>query len=219
MLGRDAGGAMSPMKSRFRGYAPVVVDLETGGFDKKVHAVLQIAAVSLCWVEGRLAIDAQRLWQVEPHPDTEVEAASLQLTGIDLGDPDRGAVPEGEAVREMFRFVRGAVRGGGCKRAVLTAHNAHFDHGFVMAAAARNRVGRNPFHPFTVLDTASLAAVAYGHTVLSEACARAGLPFEGERAHSASYDAEKTARLFCGIVNAWDATLAPECLRGVADVS
>ena len=209
---------MSQMKTRFRGYAPVVVDLETGGFDKEVHAVLQIAAVSLCWAEDRLVIDAQRIWQVEPHPDTRVEAASLQLTGIDLGDPERGAMPEAEAVREMFRFVRGVVRRSGCQRAVITAHNAHFDHGFVMEAAARNRIGRNPFHPFTVLDTASLAAVAYGHTVLSEACARAGLPFEDKRAHSASYDAETTARLFCGIVNAWDATLAPGGVPGASDL-
>lgn len=200
---------MSQMKARFRGFAPVVVDLETGGFDKEVHAVLQIAAVSLAWTEDRLGIDTLRTWNVEPHPDTRVEAASLELTGIELGDAERGAVPEVRAVREMFRFIRGVVRRSGCQRAVLTAHNAHFDHGFVMEAAARNGVGRNPFHPFTVLDTASLAALAYGHTVLSEACARAGLPFEGERAHSAGYDAEATARLFCSIVNTWDATAPP----------
>ena len=197
---------MSQMKARFRGFAPVVVDLETGGFDKEVHAVLQIAAVSLAWSEGSLGIETQRTWNVEPHPDTRVEAASLQLTGIDLGDADRGALPEVQAIREMFRFVRGVVRDSGCQRAVLAAHNAHFDHGFLMAAAARNGVGRNPFHPFTVLDTASLAALAYGHTVLSEACARAGLGFEESRAHSAGYDAEATARLFCSIVNTWDAS-------------
>ena len=197
---------MSQMKARFRGFAPVVLDLETGGFDKEVHAVLQIAAVSLAWTEGLLGIETLRTWNVEPHPDTRVEAASLRLTGIELGDAERGAVAEAEAMREMFRFVRGVVKRSGCQRAVLTAHNAHFDHGFVMEAAARNRIGRNPFHPFTVLDTASLAALAYGHTVLSEACTRAGLEFEDKRAHSAGYDAETTARLFCSIVNTWDAS-------------
>ena len=208
---------MSQMKARFRGYVPVVVDLETGGFDKDVHAVLQIAAVSLCWIDHRLEIDESRTWDVEPHPDTRVEAASLELTGIDLGDAGRGAVPEAEAVRGMFRFVRGVVRRSGCQRAVLTAHNAHFDQGFLMVAAARNGVGRNPFHPFTVLDTASLAAVAYGHTVLSEACARAGLAFDGEKAHAASYDAEATARLFCAIVNAWDAAAPAGALTDFSD--
>ena len=195
---------MSEMSARFRGFLPVVIDLETGGFDKDVHAVLQIAAVSLEFSAGSLLIDQVRSWNVIPHPETEVEEASLRITGIDLADPDRNALSEEEAVRELFRFVRLEVRRNGCERAVLTAHNAHFDHGFVTIAAERNGVKRNPFHPFTVIDTASLAAVAYGHTVLSEACARAGIAFEGGRAHSARYDAEAAARLFCLIVNGWE---------------
>ncbi|MCY3817976.1 MAG: ribonuclease T [Gammaproteobacteria bacterium] len=195
---------MSEMSSRFRGFLPVVIDLETGGFDKDIHAVLQIAAVSLEWFDESLAIDRVRSWNVIPHPGTMVEEASLRITGIDLADPERDALDEEEAVRELFRFVRREVRRNGCERAVLTAHNAHFDHGFVTAAAERNGVKRNPFHPFTVIDTASLAAVAYGHTVLSEACARAGIEFEGGRAHAARYDAEATAKLFCLIVNDWE---------------
>lgn len=198
------GATMSEMSSRFRGFLPVVIDLETGGFDKDIHALLQIAAVSLEWSDERLAIDRVRSWNVIPHPDTEVEEASLRITGIDLGDPERDALDEEEAVRSLFRFVRREVRRNGCERAVVTAHNAHFDHGFVTAAAERNGVKRNPFHPFTVIDTASLAAVAYGHTVLSEACARAGIEFEGGLAHAARYDAEATAKLFCLIVNNWE---------------
>ena len=197
------GATMSEMSSRFRGFLPVVIDLETGGFDKDIHALLQIAAVSLDWSDERLAIDRVRSWNVIPHPDTEVEEASLRITGIDLGDPERDALDEEEAVRSLFRFVRREVRRNGCERAVVTAHNAHFDHGFVTAAAERNGVKRNPFHPFTVIDTASLAAVAYGHTVLSEACARAGIEFEGGLAHAARYDAEAAAKLFCMIVNGW----------------
>ena len=195
---------MSEMSARFRGFLPVVIDLETGGFDKDVHAVLQIAAVSLARSDGWLDIEEIQSWNVIPHPATRVEDASLKITGIDLADPDRDALSEEEAVRELFRFVRRGVRRNGCERAVLTAHNAHFDHGFLMSAAERSGVKRNPFHPFTVLDTASLAAVALGHTVLSEACSRAGIEFEGERAHAARYDAETTAKLFCQIVNDWD---------------
>lgn len=195
---------MGRMKSRFRGFLPVVVDLETGGFEKDVHGLLQIGAASLRFTNDALDIEELVTWNVRPHPDTRVEGASLQLTGIDLDDPARRAEPEGAAVRELFRFARRAVRRHGCQRAVLTGHNAHFDHGFVTSAAARSGVKRSPFHPFTVIDTASLAAVAYGHTVLSEACQRAGLGFEGARAHAAGYDVEATARLFCAIVNAWD---------------
>ena len=195
---------MSEMRTRFRGFLPVVIDLETGGFDKDIHALLQIAAVSLEWSDDRLAIDQIQSWNVIPHPGTHVEEASLRITGIDLTDPERDALDEEEAVRALFRFVRREVRRHGCERAVLTAHNAHFDHGFVTSAAERNGVKRNPFHPFTVIDTASLAAVAYGHTVLSEACARAGIEFEGGRAHAAHYDAEAAAKLFCLIVNDWE---------------
>ena len=121
---------MSEMSARFRGFLPVVIDLETGGFDKDVHAVLQIAAVSLGRSDGWLDIEEIQSWNVIPHPGTRVEDASLKITGIDLADPDRDALSEEEAVRALFRFVRREVRRNGCERAVLTAHNAHFDHGF-----------------------------------------------------------------------------------------
>ena len=192
------------MNSRFRGYLPVVLDLETGGFDSATHAVLEIAAVTLDFEDDRLAIGGRHRWAVTPHPNTAVEAASLKVTGIDLEDPDRFAVAEEVAVRELFRVVRGEIKRHRCQRAIVTAHNAHFDHGFIDAAAARNGVKRSPFHPFSVMDTVALAAVAYGHTVLSEACLRAGIRYDAARAHSAAYDADVTAQLFCAVVNAGD---------------
>jgi ribonuclease T len=48
--------------------------------------------------------------------------------------------------------------------------------------------------------------VTYGHTVLSEACARANISFDNDQAHRALYDAERTAELFCAVVNAWRGT-------------
>lgn len=190
------------MNARFRGYLPVVIDLETGGFDHRQHAVLEIAARLLDVVDDQLVISERHVWSVAPHPDTSVEAASLKITGIDLTALDRDGVHEGTAVRELFRVVRAEVKRQGCQRAIVTAHNAHFDHGFLHTAAARNGVKRNPFHPFSVMDTVSLAGVVYGHTVLSEACRRAGIGFDADQAHSAAYDAEVTARLFCAVVNA-----------------
>jgi len=194
---------MSEMSARFRGYLPVVIDLETGGFNKDIHGLLEIAAVRLDYFNGRLDIAEVVSWNVHPHPATRIEEASLQLTGIVLNDPDRDTFTEEESIRELFRFVRRGLKFNSCKRAIVTAHNAHFDHGFLSKAAERNNIKRNPFHPFSVLDTASLAAVAYGHTVLSEACDRAGIAFDESRAHSARYDAETTALLFCAIVNSW----------------
>ena len=190
------------MKTRFRGYLPVVVDLETGGFDNAVHSLLEIAAVTLDFEDQRLVVGSRHRWAVIPHPDTVVEEASLKVTGIDLGDPARGALPEHEALRGLFRVVRAEVKRQGCHRAIVAAHNAHFDHGFIHAAAIRSGVKRSPFHPFSVLDTVALAAVHYGHTVLSEACGRAGIGYDADRAHSAAYDAEITAELFCAVVNA-----------------
>jgi len=191
------------MSSRFRGFLPVVVDLETGGFDADRHAILEMAAVEVVFEEG-LLVPGER-WQqaVAPYPGSIMDAAALKVTGIDPDDPDRGAIDETDAFREMFRLIRKAMKREGCQRAILVAHNAAFDHQFMRLAYERNNLNRSPFHPFSFIDTASLAAVAYGHTVLSEACSRAGIAFEASRAHSALYDAEKTADLFCTIVNRW----------------
>ena len=35
----------TPLSQRFRGYLPIVVDVETGGFNESTDALLQIAAV------------------------------------------------------------------------------------------------------------------------------------------------------------------------------
>ena len=190
------------MRSRFRGYLPVVLDLETGGFDAATHALLEIAALTLEFDADRLVVANRHRWEVVPHPDTEVEPESLKITGIDLDHPERAAVPEDVAIRELFKVVRSELKRQHCQRAILTAHNAHFDHGFIHAVAQRSGVKRSPFHPFSVMDTVSLAAVGYGHTVLGEACTRAGIGYAAEQAHSAAYDANVTARLFCELVNA-----------------
>jgi ribonuclease T len=92
----------------------------------------------------------------------------------------------------------------GCTRAILVGHNPAFDLAFLKAAVERASVKRNPFHAFSTFDTASLAGVAYGQTVLARAVMAAGITWDQEAAHSAIYDAERTADLFCAIVNAWD---------------
>jgi ribonuclease T len=191
------------MAARFRGFLPVVVDIETGGFDPAAHAILELAAVQVCFDEDRMVLGASWQQAVEPYPGGVIEDASLKITGIDLEDPNRDAVPEQEALQDMFRRIRHTMKHEGCQRAILVAHNAAFDQQFLTKAVERQQVKRNPFHPFSFIDTASLAAVAYGHTVLSEACARAQIPFDPDQAHSALYDAQRTAELFCAVVNDW----------------
>ena len=194
------------MARRFRGYLPVVVDVETGGFDWNRHALLEIAVVPIELDENGLFIPGQTSSaHVMPAPGTEIDPKSLEVTGIDIDHPFRFAKAERDALDHVFAPVRAAVRKHGCQRAILVGHNAHFDLNFLNAAIARTGHKRNPFHPFSVFDTVTLAGVAYGQTVLARAVQAAGFEWSAEDAHSAVYDTEQTARLFCKIANAWPA--------------
>ncbi|MBY6063306.1 ribonuclease T [Pseudidiomarina sediminum] len=192
----------SLMKQRFRGYLPVVIDVETAGFNAKTDALLEVAAVTLAFDEqGWLHPDQTFHYHVEPFEGANLEPAALEFNGIDPNSPLRGAVPEGEALKEIFKPIRKAQKDAGCQRSILVGHNATFDHGFVMAAAERANLKRNPFHPFVTFDTAALAALTLGQTVLIKACQEAGIAFDSRQAHSALYDTERTAELFCWMVN------------------
>ena len=155
--------------------------------------------------EGILEIDETFDFNIDPFEGANIEQSALDFTGINLDDENRESVPELIAISEVFQAIRKAVKANGCNRAVLVGHNAHFDLGFVNAASARCEMKRNPFHPFSCFDTASLSGVAFGHTVLAKTCQIAGIEFDNKEAHSAAYDAEKTAELFCLIVNKWRA--------------
>ena len=196
----------SPMAGRFRGYLPVVVDVETGGFDWNRHALLEIACVPLDLDEtGQLVLGETACAHLDPAPGTEIDPKSLEVTGIRLDHPFRFAKPERAALEHVFAPVRAAVKKHGCQRAIRVGHNAHFDLNFLNAAVTRCGHKRNPFHPFSVFDTVTLAGVALGQTVLARAVAAAGLEWNADEAHSAVYDAERTAELFCRIVNGWQA--------------
>jgi len=192
------------LKDRFRGFLPVVVDIETGGFNCNTDAILEIAVTLLSMnAEGELVVAETHSHNVEPFDGANLDPAALEFTGIDPENPLRGAVPEAIALGELFSAVRHAVKHHQCNRAILVGHNAHFDAGFLNVATERVGLKRNPFHPFSYFDTATLAGLAYGHTVLARACSLAGITFDNSEAHSAAYDAPKTAELFCLIVNRW----------------
>ena len=187
---------------RFRGFMPVVVDVETGGFNPAKDALLEIAAVLLdMTAAGELRRAETYRYHVTPFAGSNIEPAALAVNGIDPHHPLRPAIDERDALQRIFREVRRAVRENGCSRAVLVGHNAFFDLGFLNAAVMRADVKRNPFHPFSSFDTATLAGVAYGQTVLARAVQSAGFAWDASSAHSAAYDAERTADLFCRICN------------------
>ena len=191
---------------RFRGYYPVAVDVETGGFNSVTDALLEVAATTFSIDEdGVWSMDECLSRHVEPFVGANMDPAALEFTGINPEHPFRKqiAVSEKEALQDIFKMVRQRMKAYGCKRAILVGHNPSFDLGFINAAVERAGIKRNPFHPFSTFDTATLGGLAYGQTVLSRAVIAAGISWDHEQAHSARYDTEKTAELFCNIVNQW----------------
>ncbi len=190
------------MSQRFRGYLPVVVDVETGGFNEATDALLQIAAVLIDIDEqGQFYCCDTVSCHVTPFAGTNLDPKSMEVNGIDVDHPFRLAVDEKQALPKIFKPVREAIKQHACNKAILVGHNAHFDLKFINAAAARTGIKRNPFHPFSTFDTVTLAGLAYGQTVLARSIRSAGMEWDPDEAHSAIYDAEMTAMLFCKIVN------------------
>src|SRR5262245_9506932 len=197
------------MATRFRGFLPVVIDVECGGFNPNTDALLEIAAV-LIEIQGDGSLMPGEGWRyhVQPFPGANIEAASLAVNGIDPSHPLRPAIPEKEVLTRLFKDIRRAMKDNDCTRAILVGHNAYFDLNFLNAAVARTSIKRNPFHPFSSFDTATLAGVAFGQTVLGKALQAAGIEWDSGEAHSAAYDAQRTAELFCKVCNAFGA-MAP----------
>jgi len=190
------------MSQRFRGYLPVVVDVETGGFNETTDALLQIAAVLIDIDErGQLYCSETVSCHVTPFEGANLDPKSMEVNGIDVDHPFRFAVEEKQALPKIFKPVREAIKNQACSKAILVGHNAHFDLKFINAAASRSGIKRNPFHPFSTFDTVTLAGLAYGQTVLARSIQSAGMEWDSSEAHSAVYDAEMTAMLFCKIVN------------------
>ena len=147
------------ISDRFRGYLPVVVDLETGGFSKDDNPILEVACSFVTMRDGQLCVKDNANWSLEPFEGSHIEPASLKVTKIDLDDPNRNALDEREALVEFFKTVRDEMKFADCHRAIMVAHNASFDQGFLNAACERLKIKRNPFHPFT-------APVSYTHLTL-----------------------------------------------------
>jgi ribonuclease T len=191
------------MNKRFRGFMPVVVDVETAGLDAKQHALLEMCIVLLDFEKSKTwRCGASVFEHILPFEGAVLDEKSLEFNGIDPFQPLRLALSERDALTRLFDPIWKALRENKCQRAVLVGHNAWFDLAFVNAAADRTGI-KSPFHRFTCFDTATLAGVHYGQTVLAKAMHVAGIAFDANEAHSAIYDAEKTAALFCKIINTW----------------
>ncbi len=192
------------MDKRFRGYLPVIVDIETAGFNPKKNAMLEIAAVIVeLNSAGELGITERYTTHVVPFKNAELDAAALKFNGIDPYHPFRMALDEKEALEFIFQPIKDAVKRNNCSRAILVGHNPAFDIAFLNAAIHRTQIKRSPFHQFSTFDTATLGGLAYQQTVLAKIAQTAGLEWDNEKAHAALYDAEMTAEVFCKIINRW----------------
>ena len=194
------------MENRFRGFLPVVVDVETAGFNAQTDALLEIAAVFVSINDDGLWVEEEGITRhVQPFEGANLDQAALDFNGIDPEHPFRKeiAVSEKDALQDIFKVVRSKLKIHNCKRAILVGHNPAFDIGFLNAAVERSGIKRNPFHPFSTFDTVTLGGLAYGQTVLARAAEKAGIKWNSSEAHSARYDAERTAELFCKILNLW----------------
>jgi len=194
------------IKDRFRKYLPVVVDLETGGFNPKNNAILEIAATLIYENSetNKLEVGETHRYHIEPYEGLLVEQESLDFTKIDLNHPLRNAVSEKEALDDLFKIINTVRTENGCSRAILIGHNAHFDHAFLTESISRNNNKKSPFHPFSVLDTVTLGALHTKQTVLARICDVMDIDYDSKLAHSAAYDSDVTAQVFCKIINEFD---------------
>ncbi|NPA71551.1 MAG: ribonuclease T [Gammaproteobacteria bacterium] len=201
---------ITQIKDRFRGFLPVVVDVETAGFNCETDALLEMAVVMLQMnAAGNLVRGNTFDKNILPFKGANIEASALKFIGIDDPfHPFREAISEKEALTALFKPINHQLKLHGCSRAILVGHNAFFDLGFVQKAAERCHI-KSPFHEFSTFDTVSLSGLVYGETVLAKAARKAGMEWDNEQAHSAVYDTEQTADLFCTIVNQWPLSKEP----------
>jgi len=192
------------MAQRFRGFLPVVIDVETGGLNPETDALLELAAITLTMDDqGHIQPDTKYYTHIKPFDQANIEESSRSFLGYDPHSALRYAIEEQQMWNQLLPDINETLKKHKCQRAILVGHNAFFDLGFIKASLKRCGYKKDPFHSFTTLDTASLAGLVYGQTVLAKACRAAGIDFDNDEAHSAEYDTEKTTELFCNIINYW----------------
>ena len=194
------------LKDRFRKFLPVIVDLETGGFDPRKNAILEIAIQLIEQENSKLILGEPHRYHIKPFEGLKVDKESLEFLKLDLNHPLRNAVEEEYALQESFKIINKHKAKYECSRAILVGHNAFFDHSFMLEACIRNNIKKSPFHSFSMIDTVSLGVLATKQTVLAKICKELGIDYNNDEAHSAAYDAMVTAQVFCKIINDFDDT-------------
>ena len=170
----------------------VIFDLETTGLSNRLDEIIEFGAVKM---RSREVIDRKQMFI---NPKRSIPANITSLTHINQSDVDSA-----RPIEDVFDELRGWIGD-----AVLVAHNATFDVGFMNAAA--RKLGRPEFtNP--VIDTLPLAHAMLDlkRYRLGNVCRHYGVKYDGEGAHRADYDAEVLSQVLCHMFNAYksDATL------------
>ena len=93
----------SIMSKRFRGYLPVVIDVECGGFNAATDALLEVAAVLLDFnANGQLVRESTHFYRVVPFAGANLEESALKFTGINPHHPLRIAHPELQVLCDLI---------------------------------------------------------------------------------------------------------------------
>ncbi len=197
-----AAEPQNAISERFRGFFPVIVDVETAGFNPATDALIELAACTVTFNDqGQLVRDESFHANILPFAGANMEKSNLDFLGVDPYDVNRHALTEEAFLKPLFKTLSKKAKAANCTRCILVGQNGHFDHSFVMAAAQRVDPKKCPFHPFSVIDLATLSMVLLGQSVLRVAVETAGLEFDTARAHGAEYDAEIETDLFCWLMN------------------
>ena len=155
----------------------VVFDIETTGFNKETCGITEIGAVKIC--KGVITDS----FGTFVNPKMPIPEKIQNLTGI-TNDMVKNAPDEEQAVLDFFEFSKGAV---------LVAHNASFDIGFM-----KNRAERFGYSfDFSYLDTMMLARCLYPDFVnhkLDTLTKKLNIILENH--HRAVDDAKATAEVF-----------------------
>jgi len=171
----------------------VLFDLETSGLSNQYDRIIEFGAVK---VKQGLILERMQMFVKAP---VKLSAFIIDKTNIKQSDID-SAKPEGEYLDQWSDFF---------KDAILVAHNANFDVGFINEAL--KRAGR-PILTNTVIDTLGLSKLLLDDKRtyrLGSIAKHFKINYDDVTAHRADYDAEILKDVFAKLL---EEALTKNCL-------
>jgi DNA polymerase-3 subunit epsilon len=162
----------------------IILDTETTGLDPRDHRVIEIACV-----EVEDFIPTGRTFHRYINPDRHIEIEAERVHGISnafVADKPRFADPQ--ICDQFLEFVGGAV---------IVAHNAPFDRGFVSAELARaGRAGEIPDERWVCTYQLAQKRFPGSYNSLDALCKRYKISLSEREKHGALIDARLLAEVY-----------------------